>query len=375
VTTLAGHPLLSLSLQIPRAGVWVADAVADCDVDITGAVDMVLAGRTWRGTVQRGGVELGRWRGRVVGGAGRLGAPVGATAFADCDLGAVVTETLRDVGEALSAASGDLSSAVSRWARAEGPASTTVAVVASSLGYLWRVLADGAVWIGADAWSAVDLGAVDVIERDPRHGRWVLAGDGAVRAEPGVSVTIDGAAVRVGDVVHSLEGAALRTTISQADDLTAGAGGDRFARAIGDIARRAVPTLYLGQYPARVVSQRADGTLDVQADDPRVVVPRGIPYRTLAGVRIVFAAGTRVAVAFEGGDPGRPVALLSELGDVTRLAVAGGTHPAARRGHAVRVTIPTGALIPVGSPGGPLPAAPLAVDGTITEGTDVLHLP
>jgi len=372
MTTLAGHNLLSLRMTIPRSGAWVADAVVDTDTAITGTVTLEIAGRTWRGTVTSGDVELGRWSGRVVGGAGGLQRALAATAYADTDLRTVVGETLRDAGETLSAASGDLSAVVTRWARAAAPAAHAVGDVARSAGMSWRVARDGSVWIGADAWGAVDLGTVDVLERDPRHGRWVLAGDGAALAEPGVSVTLDGAAVRVGTVEHSLDGDALRTTVTAARD---DVGTDRFTAAVAGIAERTIRPLYLGRWPARVVAQHDDGTLDVVPDDPRVVVPRGIAYRTLPGVCLVVAAGTRCAVVFEAGDPAKPVVDLWELGDVTRLVVAGGTHPAAREGHAVEVTLAAGSLIPPGSPGGPLPSEPLTLPGHITEGTDVLHLP
>lgn len=398
MTTLAGHTLLSLRMTIPRTGAWVADVVVDTDAAITGAVTLEIAGRTWRGTVTSGDVELGRWSGRVVGGAGGLQRSLAATAYADTDLRTVVGETLRDAGETLSAASGDLSAVVTRWARAAAPAAHAVGDVARSAGMSWRVARDGSVWIGADAWSAVDLGAVDVIERDPRHGRWVLAGDGAALAEPGVSVTLDGAAVHVGAVEHSLDGDALRTTVTAARDEVST---DRFTAAVAGIAERTIRPLYLGRWPARVVAQHDDGTLDVVPDDARIVVPRGIAYRTLPGVRLVVATGTRVAVVFEAGDPAKPVADLWELGDVTRLVVASGTHPAAREGHAtgnggvsasavevpgtpvtttLRLTYTPPGGVPQtisisGLPAGVTASGSHSLAGVITEGADVLHLP
>ena len=65
-------------------------------------------------------------------------------------------------------------------------------------------------------------------------------------------------------------------------------------------------------------------------------------------------------------------AVVEVAGDVTRLVVASGTHPAARQGHAVSVTIPAFTVTAAdGSPN----ATPITLTGTITEGTDVLHLP
>lgn len=149
---------------------------------------------------------------------------------------------------------------------------------------------------------------------------------------------------------------------------------DSIARIVDRLVGRRMDHLAL--YPARVVSQAADaGPLDLVPDDPRAPSCQGVPYVSLPGVRLVVPAGTRVLLGYAGGDPSQPRALLWEMGDVTRLVVASGTHPAAREGHAVSVTLPTGSLIPPASPGGPLPAAPLTITGTISEGTDVLHLP
>ncbi len=54
------------------------------------------------------------------------------------------------------------------------------------------------------------------------------------------------------------------------------------------------------------------------------------------------------------------------------VILAGGERAVARRGDAVRVTIPMEALVPPGAPGGPLPAAPtgLTVEGEIVAGNE-----
>lgn len=374
MNTIQGHPIASCVLTQPRVGVWVADIEADVDEIITGAVVIDFGGVSWRGTVARGGVELGRWSGRVVGGAGGLGAVLGPAAFADTDLRAVLTETLRDAGEELAAASATLDATVARWARVAGPASHTVADVARAAGCAWRVLRDGTVWVGTETWDELALGAdLDVQGGEPRTGIWHLAGDAALSITPGRTVTLDGQTVRVGAVEHRLLEVSLQTKVFEERPVDPS---NRLMAAFEGVIARATRRIdHLALYPGRVVAQDGDGPLDIELDDARFALPRGIPYRTLPGIALTVPAGTRVLVGFEGGDPTKPYASLWELGDVTQLALAGGTARAAREGHAVRVTLPTGALIPLGSPGGPLPAAPLTLDGTITEGTDALRLP
>lgn len=159
---------------------------------------------------------------------------------------------------------------------------------------------------------------------------------------------------------------------------------------------------HLALYPARVVSQAADGgPLDLVPDDPRAPSCQGVPYVSLPGVRLVVPAGTRVLLGYAGGDPSQPRALLWELGDVTRLVVDGGTHPAAREGHAtgnggvavaavevpgtpvttalyITYTPPSGApqvITLSGLPAGVTATGSHSLSGVISEGTDVLHLP
>ena len=163
-----GLPILRASLLRPRVGVWTLDLTVDPGEDgtgLTGAVAVTLGDLTLSGTVVAGEVlPEGVWTGRVVGGAGGLGRTVPALALRACTLADVLGQTLTDAGETLDTTSGDLARPVARWQRVEAPASRTVADVARAAGYAWRTLADGTVWVGADAWAAyTPAGAVDVV--------------------------------------------------------------------------------------------------------------------------------------------------------------------------------------------------------------------
>jgi len=396
--TLNGYPVAALTLTVPRVGVWTADVELVDAPALVGAVELVVDGRTRRGTVHRGGVESERWSGRLVGGAGGLHSLLGPAAYADTTLAVVLGETLRDAGEALAATSGELTATVARWARVAGPTHHTVADVARAAGYAWRVLDDGTVWTGPEAWAPVTLGGdLDVIEHAPATGRYELGGASAQAIDPGTTIPLDGASVRVGAVEHRLSDDVLRTVLYADQE---GAPGSRLTAAFDAMVRRATRRLdYLAVYPAKVVQQRGDGTLDVLADAPDVSLPRAIPYRALPGLVLEVPAGTRVGVGFEHGDPARPYAGLWELGDVTRWTLDGGTHRAAREGHAVHggsIQIVTSSLlgptaftvqyvsatgVPQGSPqtvtlgadGDPKVIALAA--GIISEGASVLRLP
>ena len=94
----------------------------------------------------------------------------------------------------------------------------------------------------------------------------------------------------------------------------------------------------LALYPARVVSQGADGRLDLVPEDARIAPCSGVPLRYGApGLTATVPGGGRVLLGYEHGDPGRPYAALWESGAVTRSTSA---HHTPRRGKVMsqRVT-------------------------------------
>lgn len=92
---------------------------------------------------------------------------------------------------------------------------------------------------------------------------------------------------------------------------------------------------YHALYPARVVAQNADGSLDLVPDSERVPSCQRVPVRTLRGLSVEVAAGARVLLGYEAGDPALPVALLWEPGDATVVRVNGGDSRVARDGEPV----------------------------------------
>ena len=124
-----------------------------------------------------------------------------------------------------------------------------------------------------------------------------------------------------------------------------------------------------------MVAQQGNGSLDLVPDSPRVAPCQGVPYRTLRGLSVDVAAGARVLLGYEGGDPSQPYALAWEIGSATSVRVNGGSTRAAREGDSVSVEIPIGAVL-VMVAGVPTPnPTPIPLTGTITSGTAALRLP
>jgi hypothetical protein len=212
-----------------------------------------------------------------------------------------------------------------------------------------------------------------VLDELAEAGRLTLGGD-TLGILPGQTLALRGRdPVRVGCVEHRATADDLQTVVL-AEPTATERGGLLAAleRLLGRLSRRVD---YAAMYPARVVAQRGDGTLDLVPDSARVAPCQGVPYRTLRGLSVEVSAGARVLLGYEGADPARPYALAWELGSATTVRVNGGSARAAREGDSVSVTIPAGAVL-VSSPGGPIPSpAPITLTGTITSGTTALRLP
>ncbi len=79
---------------------------------------------------------------------------------------------------------------------------------------------------------------------------------------------------------------------------------------LGRIVRRLLPVDYYAHYECEVVSQAADGMLDLKPTDPRLGEGLKAPIMVTAGQRSVkVLPGAKVLVCFANGDPEKPRAL------------------------------------------------------------------
>ena len=80
---------------------------------------------------------------------------------------------------------------------------------------------------------------------------------------------------------------------------------------------------YFALYPAKVVAQNADGSLELQPDDTRLPAHSQVPIRLgIPGAKVSMTAGSRVLLGFAGGRPESPIATLWEQSTVTKLSFA-----------------------------------------------------
>lgn len=211
ILRLAGHAVLSLRMGIPASGNWTATIDVDTDRKLAGAVVLEDEGITYRGAVVTADVYAFQARADIVGGAGGLRRAVPVQHYVGVAARTVVAELLAAAGERLdpSSTASLLATQLAYWTRAGDSAAEALQVLCDELGARWRVLPNGAVWVGRDAWprAAKSLEPVE-LDRDSAARTILLAPD-AIVLRPGVTLRGD----RIGRVEHEIPAdGPLRTT-------------------------------------------------------------------------------------------------------------------------------------------------------------------
>jgi hypothetical protein len=153
-------------------------------------------GTTYKMAVARAGDDNGLTRVLLVGGAGGLGKPIKPRFYGPIPTNVVMGDIITDAGE--TAGQLDLPGKLPMWTRTEGPAVTAIQALFLQLdGRSWRILADGTVWAGVEAWPAGP--PVQVLEQRSAAGAYVL--EAVPSLVPGVTLAELGQVVRV---VHTI---------------------------------------------------------------------------------------------------------------------------------------------------------------------------
>lgn len=185
LVTCAGTDALRLRVHMPQRRAWWAWVDLDTATAPSGQVTIACdGGISLTGTVkQPSGVFLDSTRARVVGGAGGLEGMTSPAAYENAQLRDPLNAILGAAGETLSSSvSTSITSVLlSKWTIT----ATYVAHAIDELCYaasaalgqtiLWRVLNDGTVWLGAEAWTTQKMpDGADVLEQYPAEGRYVI---------------------------------------------------------------------------------------------------------------------------------------------------------------------------------------------------------
>lgn len=298
--TLAGAPVLAADLILPRIGNHSAHLTLSADAAPTGAAVLRWLGTDLQGTILHSGDSEGSVSALWVGGAGQLGTVLQAQHYSASAVRLPLSQAVEEAGERLSATSTASAMAVQldSWPRLARPLADELDALARAAGAVWRVLPDGTIWFGVETWPAA--GSDFTLEREDHAAQSSDISPGALAVLPGQSM----GARRIGHAVYTIAEDAARARLwwqsdegAEEDPIRAG------LASIIDERIRLAGVDYLALYPARVVVQRSDGTLDVQPDSPRIPPMTERPYRgPVHGARLTIPAGARVLVGFASAD-------------------------------------------------------------------------
>lgn len=296
----------------------------------TGLVTLSWLGRELTGQVVRGGqTKSGRVFVLVAGGSGHLGqaAPPQLTArgYQNCPLSRILADLAADASESLSPtiSAQVLSRTIASWPRRKVLASACLDDLARALGLVWRVLQDGTLWLGVPAFteSVVEQPMQLLDDQDPSQSTalYSLLRFGPLPGEAYDGQKVGDAHYRISASGDGLPGPGAFVRLWWLDAASTELDGGRLIKDFADLVKQCVPVDWLASYSARVVSQSADGTLEVVFDTKLLPPRKGVPYRTLVdGARLVIDAGARCVVHFDNGQPSNPVADLFDHGLATR---------------------------------------------------------
>lgn len=319
--TPAGKSALDVmkgDLLLPYQGNWTAHVwLADADEIPSGQVTLSWLGTSFSGYVLRAGSTEDRISCLIVGGQGGLWKPLPSKMY-DYQLAVKLplSEVLADAGETLSTQSSPsaLLQTLPNWIRRKGDAGDQLNALADAVSVLWRMLPDGTVFLGLDAWQPAPSFDFALLSQNPAYATATLSVEqvgvfpgNKFQADPTVSPQ------NVGCCYYQIGPTLSRLTIwfleekATEDALHAG-----LASVIRETMRN---TDYFATYPAEVVLQRADGTLDVIPDYPGLPPMTSIPIRVpVPGSKLHVKPGSRVRILFEEGDPRKYAADLFDSG-------------------------------------------------------------
>ena len=230
-------------------------------------------------------------------------------------VGTVLADLARDVGETL--ADGGITGDLNGWTTIRAPAGRQLTELLRPIaGAVWRILPDGSLWTGVEAWPASDVGSDDWQPLGYDHWNGVLElGMLAPTLLPGTTLGSD--QVRIDRVEHRIERDSVRTFAWVPRDNRLGAGGEadttapRLDRDFAAVGRGAMtPFDFLALYAGTVKGQKAQ-TFQVQPDDERLPIMSDLPVRNgIPGMEVTVSPGAQILIGWRNGDPREPYCAL-----------------------------------------------------------------
>lgn len=339
--TLAGHRATDASAQIPAWGAWYADVSIDDETALTGAVDLVIADLTLKGTILSGGPMQGRASYRLVGGKAGWGKVLPKKSYSNdggVRMSTILLDAANEAGETLDATTLPTDIVGPSWTRQADAACRVLEQLAPSA---WYVGEDGITRLGKRPTAQISGTVTQTSQIDLARGTVTIATESIATVVPGIVVK----GLEAVDVFHEISSkGGLRSTIWA----KRGSGASRRLEAFRKIFDQLDPDrAFRGLWEYRVVTQESNRVnlqpVRVSTGMPdlrRVFVRPGVP-----GSKAMLTLGARVIVGFADANPAWPVVVAFEDADgegfksisltidaTTTIGLGAGARPVAATG-------------------------------------------
>lgn len=306
--TLNGYPVTRGDLKEPHQGAYTAEVEIDADHAPSGQVQLQILGTTFFMSVvadpndadlKLSGDSGGFQRCLLVAGAGGLQNQIAADERAQ---GALVQQLLLAIlngtDETLAADIDPtfLGQGVPQWSWMQGTVESALSALCAYLGVIWRIRADGKVWLGRPASTPRTPPDYIITDIAPETGQasWSL---NDITTKP--DDVIDGLTVH--QILYSWEGDEYRALVTHAPGPTSG---------LFLLVGKWIARLHLSYYqlaPGRVAGQNGP-TVQFQPDSSTISPLRKVGLRLgLPDSDVQGLSGGRGAVGWEGASPTGPI--------------------------------------------------------------------
>ena len=310
-------------LLFPYFGNWSASVIiAEATDAPTGKCTLTCFGKTFQGTIidTRSGQSEGVFYCMVIGGNGGLSKDVTPLAHTNQITARIPLESLlSSVSETISTSSSTdlLSKIIPKWNRFGGSASIELSRLIDSLGGVWRVASDGSIFVGTDLFRQADNFDYVVIQKNPVHGSVTLALQ-TLGVLPGqrfpTSTYTEISNRKIGACQYKIMDTGSIANIWFLEEN--GMYTDNLHEGLESFIKEVMRGVdYHIAYPCRVISQRADGTLDIEPDDTKIPPMSSVPVRCfIPGAKYKVTENSRGNLIFENANPQKPAFTLYEMG-------------------------------------------------------------
>lgn len=323
--TLNGELVGALAITVVRQGRWTASvSVPSGELPADGVMRLRVADTVeWVGRAVPGAaeVQLDTLVASVRGGLGDVAIPATPRHYRLTTVGTVLADLAADAGESLSPRIDPalLAQPLEMHTTLRRAVSVGLTSLLSRLqgDAVWRFEPSGELWVGVDAFPEHQGQGLEVIMRSPMEMAMRVQ-DVETLPQPGEAV--DGR--HIGTVEHRVDESGIISCI-YFEELSAS---DDIKGALQRFIRATAPFDFAITYAAEVRSQSADGTFDVRLVDSKLSDHSRVKARwAYAGVVATVQPGTPCLLAFENGDPGRPVILGFDFAGLLELRVGSTT--------------------------------------------------